>query len=164
MAYKARHVANSLIYKAKNEGSQLTHMKLQKLLFFLNGWNLAVYGRELFDESFEAWPYGPVIENIYHEFKGYGKSPISYAPEPSDENTHRALMVRFSDSDFWKLLDVVWGKYSPYSALQLSDMTHQPDTPWFDARRNGKTFIKNEEIKKYFVEKANDNRNKTHKA
>jgi len=29
------------------------------------------------------------------------------------------------------LLEKVWNKYSPLSALHLSSLTHLPDTPWY---------------------------------
>ena len=35
-------------------------MKLYKLCYFAQGWNLAWTGRRLFPEDFQAWTYGPV--------------------------------------------------------------------------------------------------------
>ncbi|MDA0665038.1 MAG: DUF4065 domain-containing protein [Proteobacteria bacterium] len=43
-------------------------LKLQKLLFYANAWYLALHDDSLFDEDIEAWPWGPVVRNIYIEF------------------------------------------------------------------------------------------------
>ena len=38
-----------------NQGDMMTHLRLQKLLYFAQGWNLARYGKPLFDDEIEAW-------------------------------------------------------------------------------------------------------------
>ncbi|MFB9087115.1 DUF4065 domain-containing protein [Erwinia tracheiphila] len=78
MAYSATAVANAFIEKAiKRQVPDLTPMKLQKLLFYVQSWHLKLYdGKTLFEESFMRWKFGPVIPNLYHELKRYGSSPI----------------------------------------------------------------------------------------
>ena len=43
------------------EGEPMTHMRLQKLLYYVQGWHMAWYGRPLFAERIEAWQHGPVV-------------------------------------------------------------------------------------------------------
>ena len=52
-------------------------MKMQKLVYLAHGWHLAIHDRPLISENFEAWPYGPVEEDLYHIFKPYRDAPIT---------------------------------------------------------------------------------------
>jgi uncharacterized phage-associated protein len=45
-------------------------MKLQKLLYYCQGWHLAWDGEPLFGEEFEAWLSGPVCRELYELHKG----------------------------------------------------------------------------------------------
>lgn len=62
MAYKALDIAKKLIFKAQNDepngGERLTNLKLQKLLYYQQGFHLAFFGTPLFAEDVEAWMYG----------------------------------------------------------------------------------------------------------
>jgi uncharacterized phage-associated protein len=60
----------------------VTPLKIQKLVYCLHGWHLATRDSPVVGELFEAWPYGPVLSSIYHEFKKNGKNSIEeYARE-----------------------------------------------------------------------------------
>ena len=54
----------------------IDHMKLQKLLYFSHAWWLAGKESELFTDDIEAWPWGPVVRNIYIQFNEFGREPI----------------------------------------------------------------------------------------
>src|SRR5437870_3577302 len=77
MAYEARAIANYFLDLAKLANQELNPMKIQKLVYYAHGWNLALDGQPLIDEAVEAWTYGPVIPSLYHEFKKYGGGPIT---------------------------------------------------------------------------------------
>ncbi len=40
---------------------EITAMKLQKLMYYAQAWNLVWEEKELFDDDFEAWANGPVL-------------------------------------------------------------------------------------------------------
>ena len=73
MSYNVIQVANWLIEKANNteNGDFITNLKLQKLLYYLQGYYLAVFEKPLFDVEIEAWQYGPVVPNAYYEFNAF---------------------------------------------------------------------------------------------
>ena len=48
----------------------LTHLRLQKLLYYAQGWHLAAFGRALFAGHIEAWKHGPVVQEVYPTFAG----------------------------------------------------------------------------------------------
>lgn len=69
--YKAMDIAKYFINELHPEP-----LKLQKLLYFAQGFSYAFYDKELFNDDFEAWVHGPVIPSIYHEYKSYEYNPI----------------------------------------------------------------------------------------
>lgn len=140
MAYSALAVANAFIKRAQ-EGKipELTPMKLQKLLFYVQSWYYKYRQQPLFDDVFTRWTYGPVIPSIYHEFKGYGAGVIN-APgstvvhRPSAENPFAFEVVvpeiNWNDQDAVSFIDEAVRVYGPMTGWQLSQMTHQPGTAW----------------------------------
>ena len=80
----------------------------------------------MIDENPEAWKYGPVIPSLYHRYKHYKNQEIRPVGPPR----------RFDDNELNKYLDFIWEKYGDLTGLQLSDKTHEIDTPWF------KTWVK----------------------
>ena len=77
--FKVEQVANYFIERGLKESNPVNPMKLQKLLYFSYGWYLALTDANdrLFDAKIQAWKYGPVVENIYHDVKQYGNYPIT---------------------------------------------------------------------------------------
>lgn len=47
----------------------LSHMKLQKLLYCAYGWGLAILNERLFSDKIQVWEYGPIIASIYRRFR-----------------------------------------------------------------------------------------------
>lgn len=70
-------IANFVVQVAKDANHPVTNLKLQKVLFFLQGYFLSKHNKALLDGTFSKWQYGPVIEEIYQEFKYLGASPIN---------------------------------------------------------------------------------------
>lgn len=124
-------IASYFLGKAISTGIHLTPMKMIKLVYIAHGWHLGFYRRPLISERVQAWKYGPVIETLYHHFKRYGAKPI--------ESYEADLLPRVHFSAAVPLLDRVWEVYSKYTGAQLSTMTHQQDTPWYEVwyRRGG---------------------------
>jgi len=48
----------------------MTHMKLQRLVYYSQAWHLAWDGVPLFPERIEAWANGPVVPVLYEALKG----------------------------------------------------------------------------------------------
>ena len=154
LVYEAEVVANSLLQRGFKEGrADLSPMKLQKLMFFLNGWYLAIHGRPAIVQPFEAWEYGPVIKSIYQSLKQYRSGTVTEYLKTFDpvSSSHNAFVVSDSDREFHEVLDLTWEKYIGIPALQLSAMTHSPGSPWDKIRRAQRSIIDNETTKEYFV-------------
>lgn len=56
---------------------QVDNLKLQKLLYYSQAVHLVMHdGKPLFDESIEAWAYGPVVRSVYNRYKRNGFDAI----------------------------------------------------------------------------------------
>ncbi|MDR1179204.1 MAG: SocA family protein [Spirochaetales bacterium] len=51
-------------------------MKLQKLIYFCQGFHLAFFDSPLFDEDIQAWSHGPVCPSLYHRFRKFESNPV----------------------------------------------------------------------------------------
>lgn len=152
MPYKPSHVANAFLERGQQDGVSISPLKLQKLMYYLHGWYLATQNEPLIGERFEAWPYGPVLSSIYHDFKRYGYRDIDEYVQDIDPKSGevKALMVSKNDRKFRDVFDRVWDRYKDKGAMELSEMTHADGTPWSTAREEGSTYLSDDEIKDYF--------------
>ncbi|MEY2890682.1 MAG: hypothetical protein RJA98_590 [Pseudomonadota bacterium] len=150
--YSPSLVANAFLYKARRSGAQVSHMKLQKLVFFMHAWSLASSEASYVDEQPQAWTYGPVFDSLYHELKSFGSRDIdAYLMQMSAETGERQAMIPvLTDSAFWGLLDQVWDRYSGFSALQLSALTHEAGGPWEQARQSHAGWLQDDIVRDYY--------------
>ena len=155
MAYRAKTIAEYFLLLAKEQGEAITPLKMQKLIYFAHGWNLAIQGVPLVNEDVKAWPYGPVIPSIYAAYKKYGRLAI-----PADKECEKIDEGLQGDTSTTTILNKVWDVYRKFTAFQLSNMTHEPGTPW--QKTNTEDTISNEEIRKYFLEQGRQNKDKAH--
>lgn len=123
-------------------GDAMTNLRLQKILYFSQGWSLARNGKPLFDDAIEAWPYGPVVPAAYDMYKDSGRGELT-AEMPS--------MSAFTPEEI-ELLTDAFSELDQYSTSALVSMTHKANTPWSSARESGKRKpISNTDIQQYFM-------------
>lgn len=119
MTYKALDIANKIISKTDLEhGDTISNLKLQKMLYYQQGFHLAYFGTPLFDEDIVAWQYGPVVPSVYKEYKSFESNSISTSEEG----------ISLSD-DEEELFNNVYEEYNQFSAVALMKMTHE-ESPW----------------------------------
>jgi uncharacterized phage-associated protein len=165
MSYRSVEIANELLSQPGALGS-LTQMQLQKLTYLANGWNWAVNGENLIGDAVEAWDYGPVYRDLYEHTKFFGKQPLTRLVTPDDSEAARVFGRRDDASappyratlNEWEKAVVghVWRRYGRMSGAQLSSLTHQHGTPWFETYMTaGKSKPINQElIKRHYDELA----------
>lgn len=119
-------VANYFLAFANQVEELITNMKLQKLVYYAQAWYLANYGKPLFSADFEAWVHGPVIPDLYHEYKKFGYKPIIR------DVSLKEISKKFGELES-EFLDEVIEVYMPCGAYELERMTHLEE-PWIAAR------------------------------
>lgn len=133
MPETATAVANYFITKSIESGTDLTPMKVLKLVYIAHGFYLAATkGKEpLISETIEAWKYGPVISSLYHKLKHLGNGQIQ---EPISiyhmVGTAIRKVVPMPKEELFPFLDQVWDAFKGFTGGQLSTLTHQEGTAW----------------------------------
>ena len=128
MQYTARNIGDWFIQRAiqdvnSNGGEYITHLKLQKLLYFAQGCYSAMEGHALFNEKIYAWTHGPVVKSLYPEFKSYADHGITrYRKVTIDKHTEA-------------ILEEVYRVFGQYSAWALREITHEQG-PWKETLLN----------------------------
>lgn len=115
MINKAITFARYVVSRYRNEyGVLIDEMKLHKLLYFAQRESLIQLGKPLFDESFYAWKYGPVLVAVRNYIKLHGAiQPLSdfgiseeYAP------VFDKVFAQYAGKDSWSLSRLSHGEYS----------------------------------------------------
>jgi len=109
-----------LLDQGELEREPMTPLKLQKLLYYAQGYTLAFLPLEAFDEPLLHWRYGPVVRSVYSRFRHLKDVPIGRradAVAPSLDPAHRRLLLG------------VWDRYGGYSGPELMHRTHR-ERPW----------------------------------
>ena len=135
MSYYAAQIANEFIRRGLDDGVTIDPLKIQKLVYLAHGWNLAFLKTPLIREEIEAWRYGPVVPELYRQFRNFRYSTIDkQAPVPSDAPR--------LDDQAEALLNEVWRKYGHISGVELSVLSHEPGYAWDLTRRsNGEGWV-----------------------
>lgn len=135
-------VANYFLTQSDEEaGDLISNLKLQKLVYYAQGFHLAVYGRPLFDNVIEAWQHGPVAPDLYHAHKHHGSAAI-----PAPVNADFSML---SDEQR-ELLDEVYAVYGQFSGWKLRNMTHE-EAPWKDVADGFNVTITPEAMAEFFA-------------
>lgn len=125
MPYTPLAVANTFIARHGGERG-IEHMKLQKLDYYAHGWWLAYEPAPLMVEAPEVWKFGPVFDSLYRTLCPFGSRPINAPQRPSPFEGAPII----EDERVIQLVDWIWNRYGAYSSFKLSEMTHEPGTPW----------------------------------
>ncbi|HDW8004502.1 TPA: SocA family protein [Bacillus cereus] len=148
MTVNAKMVAQYFLSRSTpNTDYSITHLKLQKLVYYAQAWHLALKeGKPLFEDRIEAWVHGPVCPEIYPVYKEYGYFEIPPAECPQEFNSTENKEKR-------EVLEMVWNNYGKYDGKFLEALTHQ-ELPWIEAREG---YEEHESGSKEISEKAMEN-------
>lgn len=107
-----------------SEEAPITHLALQKLLYFVQSWSKTLLGYPMFFDDCQAWVHGAVYPKVYDIFKQF-----KYTPLPKIEKD-----FEFKDQE-WKILNAVKKYYfDMYSAKALEEICHREE-PYIEARK-----------------------------
>jgi len=146
MTASVKIVSKAIIQKSS---TPISNLKLQKLLYYVQGWSLALFGKASFYEEVQAWVHGPVVPAAFYEYKHFRWNPISI---PAEEIP--------MDSKELEHIQNVLNVYGDLSATQLESISHE-ESPWIDARRGldpkaiSRNIITHEAMMAYFSKLAN---------
>ncbi len=149
MTYSASTIAKTFIALSDSEiGDIISNLKLQKLLYYAQGYHLAMYNEPLFSEDVIAWRYGPVVPDVYQEYKHFGSGAIQLSEDFDSASIN---------SEDLELIQEVFNTYGQFSALKLMNMTHE-EMPWKTTQID--EVISREKMKDFFINYIEDDEQK----
>jgi uncharacterized phage-associated protein len=119
MGYSASTVAGHIVSYAHNHGIPITNLQLQKILYFLQ---LRFYGEKnapLFDDDIEKWKLGPVVPNVYHDYKIFGSNPITLVLKESNPFGEKI------SSEHEEIINEIIDKLLKEDGFNLVERTHK---------------------------------------
>lgn len=131
------------------DGIEMDALRLQKLLYYVQGWTIAWTGQPAFDETLRAWIHGPVVPEVWREFHDERKTI-----RPNEARDPENL-----SPDLKRVIRSVWEGYKRYSSQELRQMTHD-EPPWSVTRGDlpedtpSDAEIPLDLVSSYFIEEA----------
>lgn len=145
--YDVLDVSRYIINYCNKNNKNISNLKLQKILYFVQAYFIIVKNEPCFKEDIKAWKKGPVVLESYHEFKCYVSGHI-----PKIDN-----YISIITEEDKKLIRKVIDKFILLSSSRLVEIT-QKQSPWLEARRKNIDIISIESIKNYFNEPNEEER------
>lgn len=147
---KIFQVVNWFLSKASCD-NRITHLALQKMLYFSQAWNCVFNNKVLFEENCEAWAHGAVYREVYNKFKGFKYNPLPYVE----------VETKLPEEEV-EVLEFVWKYYfEVYAPKTLEHICHL-EMPYKLARENHEELERCENIidkssmKEYYMEVASE--------
>lgn len=147
--YDACDIAAYIITHEHKSGREISNLRLQKLLYFVQAYIVRTTGAFCFDEDMEAWTYGPVVPSVYYKYDIFAGLDII------EDKTARAPYI---DKKTKQGIDKILDYLSHYRVSQLVNITHDQN-PWQFAYSNGlKSVITKDSMREYFKRSSKDER------
>jgi uncharacterized phage-associated protein len=102
----------------KEYGERIDEMKLHKLLYLTQRECLIQTGEPMFEATFHAWKYGPVLPEIRQLYK---------------TDALKRELPKEQEEQYKEVLDVIFNEFAHKRAFVLSNLTHG-DYSWRHAR------------------------------
>lgn len=129
-SFSYEEIADYFIALSNKSENLITNLKLQKLVYYLQAWHYTLFKEKLFEKEFQAWIHGPVLPDLYQDYKHFKWKPI-------DKNVGDESIDSVEDklnAEQKELFNQVVDEYFGLSAYELERLTHA-ESPWKNARK-----------------------------
>lgn len=130
-----------IIHYYNENDREITNLKLQKILYYVQGYTLKYLNIPAFKEKIYNWKYGPVVQDIYFEFNEFANRNILLSDNLS--NNEYSIQMPILNN----LLLIILNKTFDFTAYDLVEKTHN-EIPWCTTKRDEEITI--ESIHGYF--------------
>lgn len=142
----AIEMSNYVIRYLKHNNQDVNHLKLQKLLYYIEAWNMVFLNNPIFTDDIEAWQHGPAIRSVWDHFKKYSilydELPVCEACSCTMSNEQRAVTNDVLD------------EYGDKTGYYLENLTHSEE-PWKKARKTSEQIINKQFMKQFYGARLN---------
>ena len=138
-------------YVLKRSLSPMNNMKLQRILYYVQGYFLREFGRPLFPDEIHAWKFGPVVPTVYYKYSWCGSDLL---PVEHDVDDGYDIEVECNAQEL-ALINKVVDHMSRLDVKVLNEKTRS-ETPWLEATMNGEKIRMNavisvDSMKRFFL-------------
>ena len=115
------------------KGGAMNHLKLQKLLYYVEAWHLVFFDTSIINDKFEAWVHGPVSKKLWNELRDMSVLYTEiYIPKADSKKIITDVEAQLSKDQIEMINDVI-NKYGKHTSYALENLTHEEE-PWLEAR------------------------------
>jgi uncharacterized phage-associated protein len=142
-------VADCFLAKSDTtSGDRISHSKLQKLIYYAQGFTLAVLDKPLFDEPIKAHMKGPRCDALYRKYKSFGINPLDviFSNKRAKNKAIKEASKPFTKEEI-EVIDEVINIYGQYTATRLRETTYET-RPWYMAAPDKE--IPRESMRRFF--------------
>ncbi|MEL5898699.1 type II toxin-antitoxin system antitoxin SocA domain-containing protein [Clostridium sporogenes] len=154
---KVMDVAQYIINYSIEKDKPISNLKLQKILYYIQAAFLTNRKKPCFNEKIQNWRHGPVVPEVYREYKIYSNGNINdrqtgYSEFELDENLNLKInRKKYEENDMCEidknLINKVVDSYLDVEAWEMVKRTHEED-PWKYSCQDEEITLEN--IQKYF--------------
>ena len=130
MSYNSLIIANYIIAQCNIKQLDISNLRLQKILYYVQGYFLKFYDERAFDSGIFNWPYGPVVPDVYFEYCVYGSNKLII-----DDDLIEISSTKIKNKKHKKLINEIIEKCNNYTPGELVGLTHQ-EKPWKETSRS----------------------------
>jgi uncharacterized phage-associated protein len=131
MKIDARALANYILDLAERQNIGVTHLSLQKVIYFIVAHGIKKNEEIELNQKFEAWEHGPVLRDLYSIFKICEERPINIRSQKIDfRNGYKSKAELPEDFKRPSWLDEAILFYCRIPASILRNWSHQVGGPW----------------------------------
>ena len=134
----ALSLSSHIISRFDSNEQKITNLKLQKILYYVQGYFFKTFDKEAFSEEIYCWQYGPVVPIAYYEYNLFGSKPLK---------VDREEMLVLTDKEN-ELIEKIIVKCQDIPSSTLVNKTHN-ESPWKNTPSGH--IITKQSIKKYFA-------------
>lgn len=132
--YPALDLAKYILQKCIDDGCPISHLQLQKILYYIQG-EFLKKDRKAFDDPIEAWIFGPVVPSVHERYCMNGAMPILGVPDWM--KTEEDKIPEISE-EVKKIVDKVTEAKRALSPRDMVRATQEKDGPWDTIYADGK--------------------------
>lgn len=146
----------------KEYGERIDEMKLHKLLYLTQRECLIQTGEPMFEATFHAWKYGPVLPEVRVLYKQDGLTGgLSEETEEKYRGVFDYVFAEYAPKRSWVLSNITHGNYSWRHAREGYGKYEDSDVPMLDEDiRRDAEYFKQRRIMLRLLEKSGLNKGK----
>lgn len=142
--YDACDIATYIITHEHKNGREISNLRLQKLLYFVQAYMVRTTGAFCFDEDMEAWSYGAVIPSVYYKYDIFAGLDIIES---------KSEKVPYIDKKTRRRIDEILDYLSCYRLSQLVDIIHNQDPYQLAYSKGLNSIVTKDSLREYFRRK-----------